>query len=118
MTKHRPHRYTKSDANQAPIVKLLRYRGFDVEIVAGLAGIYDIVVSGRRHFHNKEYRCISAPVSVRVELKVEGQYLSPKELEFYENLKHPDAYIVATSPVGDPMPAVREIEAWFGNGKS
>ena len=102
--------------NQTAVVAELRERGYDVDVVERP---YDIVVSGDKQvwftsrIGMREYNICTC--SVRVELKSEKGKLSDSQVKYIENLKYPDSYIVARSPADDPMPAVREIEKWFGN---
>lgn len=101
----RPKR-TRPDANQAQIVNELRHLGFDVDIICDLPGKYDIVVSGRKYSHNKDYLYINFPCSVRVEIKMPGRTLYPRELEYYEKQQHPGSYIVAS--------CTEDVLEWFG----
>ena len=104
---------SRKDLNQAAIVKELREKGYDVDVVERP---YDIVVSGEFEYltgdldHYQEVKVCS----LRVELKSEKGKLSDSQKKYIENLQHPESYTVATSPADDPMPAVREIEKWFG----
>lgn len=107
---------SRKDLNQTAVVAELRKRGYSVDIVERP---YDLVVSGERwvqvHYGVDTKDDYTIEASVRVELKSEKGKLSPSQLEYIENLKYPDSYMVATSSAEDPMPAVREIEKWFGN---
>ena len=106
----RPKR-TKPDGNQNEIVAELRLRGYDVDIICDLPGLYDLVVSGNRWVQvcygvdTKDDYTIE--VSVRVELKSEGGALNETEEKYIESLKHPESYIVAY--------CVEDILAWFGD---
>lgn len=111
---------SRKDLNQTAVVKELRERGYTVDIVERP---YDIVVSGEKHKYPEmpNYRpqfgdilCYTIPCSLRVELKSEKGKLSESQLEYIENLKYPDSYMVATSSAEDPMPAVKKIVDWFG----
>ncbi len=100
MSKHRPHHYTKSDANQAEIVEGLRKLGFDVDIVSGLKGIYDIVVSGKKLME------FSSVCSLRVEIKPEKGELNETEVKYWESQKHVGSLIIAR--------CTEDILEWFG----
>ena len=100
--------YTKPDKNQAQIVNELRHLGFDVDIICNLPGLYDLVVCGRKTFHNEDYLYINVPTCVRVEVKSKAGYLYPSELKYYESLQNPYSYIVAHS--------TKDVLEWF-NGK-
>ena len=89
-------KYTKPDGNQAEIVEDLRARGFDVDIVAHLPGLYDLVVC--------------KAVCVRVEVKDEGGKLTDTEKEYYEKQKHKSSYILARSAA--------DVVHWFNSGRS
>ena len=84
-------RFTKPDTNQEEIVRELRARGFDVDVVCHLPGLYDLVVS--------------KDVAVRVEVKSEQGELTESEKDYYDRQKHKGSYIIARS-VGD-------ILRWF-----
>ena len=71
---------TKPDTNQAQIVEDLRNLGFDVDIVCHLPGLYDLVVSGRKYFHNEDFLSINVPCSLRVEIKSEKGKLTAAEM--------------------------------------
>lgn len=105
MSKHRPHHYTKSDSNQAEIVADLRKLGFDVDIVSGLKGIYDIVVSGYKRLHFLHGQARSS-CSVRVEIKNEKGKLNETEVKYWEKQKHVGSLIVART--------TEDVLEWFG----
>ena len=99
---------SRKDLNQVAVVKELRERGYDVDVVERP---YDIVVSGKRYFY-LQYGNITEDIykdsitcSVRVELKSEKGKLSDSQKKHIENLKHPGSFIVAYN--------VEDIEAWF-----
>ena len=89
-------KHTKPDLNQKEIVEDLRARGFDVDIVCDIPGIYDLVV------------CKS--VCVRVEVKSEQGELTESEKEYYEKQKHKGSYIIARD--------ARDVVHWFNSGRS
>ena len=103
-------KHTKPDTNQAPIMKELRARGFDVDDVHDLGGLYDMVVSGRKEqwIDGKGAVKRYAPVtcSVRVEVKSKKGLLGDKQIKYYELQRHPDSYIVAYS--------AEDVLEWFG----
>ena len=101
---------SRKDLNQTAVVEKLRELGYDVDVVERP---YDIVVSGNRWLTCGRQHCVRC--SLRVELKSLKGKLSESQKEYIKNLRYPDSYIVATSSAEDPMPAVREIEKWFGN---
>lgn len=91
---YRPRR-TKPDQNQSQIVRELRARGFDVDIVCDLPGMYDLVVS--------------KSVSVRVEVKSENGELTDTEREYMNSQNHLNSYIIARSTA--------DVLKWFDNGR-
>jgi hypothetical protein len=92
----RPKYATKPDLNQNEIVEDLRARGYDVDVVASLPGLYDLVVCKQ--------------VCVRVEVKSEKGKLTEGEKEYYDKQKHKGSYIVARD--------ARDVVHWFNSGKS
>ena len=88
--------YTKPDKNQAAIVKDLRARGYDVDVVAHLPGLYDLVVCKQ--------------VCVRVEVKSEKGKISKEQQEYYDKQKHKSSYIIAKD--------ARDVVHWFNSGRS
>ena len=103
---------SRKDLNQTAVVKELRERGYDVDVVERP---YDLVVSGRYYSPYRDdtsYNTLS--VAVRVELKSEKGKLSESQEKYTAGLKYPGSFLVATSSADDPMPAVRKIEKWFG----
>ena len=88
---------TKPDSNQAEIVEELRSLGFDVDIICDLPGLYDLVVSGRRHIMYGSNLISSLCCSLRVEVKTEKGLVTDREFEYYNNQLHKDSYIVARS---------------------
>ena len=113
---------SRKDLNQAAVVKELRELGYDVDVVERP---YDLVVSGSKYVGR--YTTDFSPrgpdsdgefwaiCSLRVELKSEKGKLSESQKKYIAGLKYPNSFLVATSPADDPMPAVMEIEKWFGN---
>ena len=101
----RPKR-TKPDNNQTQIVHELRTLGFDVDIVCNLAGLYDLVVCGRKTMHNDDYLYLNVPACVRVEVKSVDGLMSDKELEYYDKQQNPLSYIVAY--------CTADVLQWFG----
>lgn len=110
----RPKR-TKPDKNQAEIVEELRALGYDVDIVANLPGIYDLVVSGYSRNRELVYDKDGTPIwldfptqcSVRVEIKSEGGKLNETEVAYHEKQKHGGSIIVAYN--------TQDIVDWFEN---
>jgi len=111
---------SRKDLNQTAVVKELRDRGYDVDVVERP---YDLVVSGVRllsfGWNDFEDELIlldpfRVVCSVRVELKSEKGKLSKSQEKYTAGLKYPGSFLVATSSADDPMPAVMEIEKWFG----
>jgi len=100
--------YTKPDKNQREIIDELQARGFDVDRVCDLPGLYDLVVSGLKGFQttvNNEYlRCVTT-ASVRVEIKSEGGKLNETEVEYREAQRHKGSLIVAY--------CTEDITRWF-----
>jgi hypothetical protein len=92
----RPRYSTKPDRNQEEIVRDLRARGFDVDIICDIPGLYDLVVSKQ--------------VSVRVEVKSERGELTESEKEYYQKQKHKGSYIIARSAA--------DVVHWFNSGRS
>ena len=108
-------KHTKPDKNQQQIVEELRELGYDVDIIAALPGLYDLVVSGKKRLITEtdfgrprgyEPYYPSAPCSVRVEVKSEGGELNDTEKRYCERQKHIGAYIVARS--------TEDVLKWFG----
>jgi len=88
---------TKPDSNQAEIVEELRSLGFDVDIICDLPGLYDLVVSGRRHIMYGSNLISSLCCSLRVEVKTEKGPVTDSEFVYYSRQLHKDSYIVARS---------------------
>jgi hypothetical protein len=93
-------RAAKVDGNQKQITRELRALGFRVDIVSQLKRLYDLVITGRV-FGTGEVR------TVRVELKIAGEGLTPAEKEYHESEKYPETLIIATK--------TEDILDWFGN---
>ena len=99
----RPKYNTKPDSNQAQIVNELRGLGFDVDIICDLPGLYDLVVSGNKWVQAAQMTIPA--VSVRVEVKSKNGLMTDGELEYYDNQKNPNAYIIAYS--------AQDVIDWF-----
>jgi hypothetical protein len=102
----RPKHRTRADLNQTQIVKELRDLGFDVDIIASLPGLYDLVVCGRKTMHNEDFLYLNVPACVRVEVKSENGLLTDNELDYYDSLQNPFSYIVAY--------CTKDVLDWFG----
>ena len=103
----RPHYGTKPDANQNEIIEELRARGYDVDIVSSLPGLYDLVVSGDKYMGVEGLdRDVYLPCSVRVEVKMPGKKLNETEKEYHAAQRHPNTLIIAES--------AEDILRWFG----
>lgn len=85
--------FTKPDGNQAEIVKELRDKGYTVDIICNLPGLYDLVVTG--HYWLRGYKICIPAVSVRVEVKMPGKKLNKNEQKYHDNDKHEENLIVA-----------------------
>jgi len=92
-------RAAKVDGNQKQITRELRALGFRVDIVSQLKRLYDLVVTGRM-FGSDDIR------TVRVELKIEGEGLTPAEKEYHEAERYPETLLIARS--------TEDILNWFG----
>ena len=99
----RPKRKTKPDKNQSQIVEELRGLGYDVDIIAALPGLYDLVVSGKKQAGITQW----TTCSVRVEVKSEDGELNDTEKRYCERQKHIGAYIIARS--------TEDVLRWFGH---
>ena len=98
-------KHTKKDANQAQIVAELRALGFDVDIIADLPGLYDLVVSGDKIVISDLNAWVYVPASVRVEIKQPGKDLSESEALYAAMQHHPDTLIKAHS--------TEDVLGWF-----
>lgn len=81
-------RAAKVDGNQKQIVRELRALGFRVDITSQLKKLYDIVVTGR-FFGTDDVR------TVRVELKIPGEKLSPDEADYHRAEPYPQTLLIA-----------------------
>lgn len=91
-------RAAKIDRNQNQIVHELRQLGYRVDIVSQLKKLYDLVVTGRK-FGTNDIR------TVRVELKVEKEELTPAEQEYHNKEPYPETLLIARS--------TEEVLDWF-----
>lgn len=93
----------KVDQNQAQIVRELRAMGFRVDIVHRLKKLYDLVVTGKIcDVSNIPY----ATATLRVEVKMPGEKLSPDEQEYWDAEPYPETLIIAYS--------TEDVLKWFG----
>jgi len=86
------------DANQAQITRELRTLGFRVDNVSQLKKLYDLVVTGRI-FGTDKVR------TVRVEIKMKGEQLTPAEVDYHTAEPYPSTLLVAYS--------TEDIIVWF-----
>ena len=94
-------RAAKVDGNQKQITRELRALGYRVDIVSQLKKLYDIVVTGRV-FGRDDIR------TVRVELKMPGEGLTPDEKDYHTAEPYPETLLIAHS--------TEEIMKWFEKG--
>ena len=99
MSHKRPPAGGKIDGNQEQIVRELRALGFRVDIVSQLKKLYDLVVTGRRGGSKEVY-------TVRVEIKMPGEDLTPAEKEYWAAEQFPETLIIAND--------TEDILEWFG----
>jgi len=92
-------RAAKIDGNQNQIVFELRKLGFRVDIVSQLKKLYDLVVTGKM-YGSDDVR------TVRVELKVGNEGLTPFEKIYHESDPYPETLLVARS--------TEDVLDWFG----
>lgn len=92
-------RAAKVDGNQKQITRELRALGFRVDIVSQLKKLYDLVITGRM-FGTNDIR------TVRVELKIPGEKLSPDEADYHRAEPYPETLIIAES--------TEDVLNWFG----
>lgn len=96
----------KADANQPQIVRELRAMGFRVDIVHRLKKLYDLVVTG----HTSTLKTLGTDnklvKTLRVEIKMPGEQLSPDEQEYWNAEPFPETLIIAYS--------TEDILKWFG----
>lgn len=95
----------KADENQAQIVRELRAMGFRVDIVHRLKKLYDLVVTGRTGFALDTYPN-DVTRTLRVEIKMPGEKLSPDEQEYWDAEPFPETLIIAYS--------TEDVLKWFG----
>ena len=79
---------SKVDANQSTIVRELRAMGFRVDLVHRLKKLYDLVVTGR-------VGATGDIRTLRVEVKMEGEKLTPDEQEYWDADTYPETLIIA-----------------------
>lgn len=96
-------RAAKKDGNQTQIVRELRALGFRVDIVHRLKKMYDLVVTGRTGAVSDWGVAVA---TVRVELKLPGERLSPDEQEYWDAEPFPETLIIAT--------CTEDILRWYG----
>ena len=92
-------RAAKVDGNQKQITRELRALGYRVDIVSQLKRLYDLVITGRV-FGTGDVR------TVRVELKMPGEDLTPDEKDYHTAEPYPETLLIAHS--------TEEILDWFG----
>lgn len=107
MTPERPP-YTLKDGNQNEIVQELLDKGYTVDDVHNLPGLYDLVVTGEK-WCRFVGGVTTTTCSARVEIKMPGKKLYPKEEKYHANDKHPDNLIVAY--------CAQDIIDWFEENK-
>lgn len=95
-------RAAKVDSNQKQITRELRALGFRVDIVSQLKRLYDIVVTGKVFGDKYDIR------TVRVELKMPGEDLTPAEKDYHSAEPYPETLIVAYS--------TEDVLNWFDKG--
>ena len=81
-------RAAKVDTNQDQVRRELRALGFRLDTVSQVKKLYDLVVTGRI-FGTDLVR------TVRVELKMPGEDLSPKEKEYHAEEPYPETLLIA-----------------------
>lgn len=95
----------KADANQAQIVRELRAMGFRVDIVHRLKKLYDLVVTGQcGHGKHKVYDGVVH--TIRVEVKMPGEGLTPDEQEYWDAEPFPGTLIKAE--------CTEDVLRWYG----
>ena len=96
-------KHTRPDGNQRGIVDTLMVRGYDVDIICDLPGMFDIVVSGKKIILQ-----VAGPVpcSVRCEVKRQGETLSPNEKRYFAGQRNKGALIKIES--------ADDVDEWFG----
>ncbi len=100
---------SKVDANQEQIVRELRAMGFRVDLVHRLKKLYDVVVTGNKRI---AYQTGLQPVfteavfTLRVEIKMPNEKLSPDEQEYWDAEPFPETLIIARS--------TEDVLKWFG----
>lgn len=89
----------KKDGNQDVIVRELRAMGFRVDIVHRLKKLYDLVVTGKCG-GSDDVR------TLRVEVKMPGEDLSPDEREYWDADPFPETLIIARE--------TEDVLKWYG----
>lgn len=89
-------RAARTDGNQKQITRELRALGFRVDITSQLKKLYDLVVTGKIN---------GAVRTVRVELKIPGESLTPDEAEYHRAEPYPETLLIAES--------TEDILEWF-----
>jgi len=97
-------RAAKVDGNQKQITRELRALGFRVDITSQLKKLYDLVVTGEIDMYGPRGK--SMVRTVRVELKMPGEKLSPDEAEYHRAEPYPQTLLIAES--------TEDILEWFG----
>ena len=97
-------RAAKVDGNQKQITRELRALGFRVDIVSQLKKLYDIVVTGKVFGNAYDVR------TVRVELKMPGEELTPAEKDYHTAEPYPETLLIAY--------CAEDVLDWFDKGDS
>ena len=97
-------RAAKVDGNQKQITRELRALGFRVDIVSQLKKLYDIVVTGKVFGDGYDVR------TVRVELKMPGEDLTPAEKDYHSAEPYPETLIIAY--------CTEDVLNWFDKGSN
>lgn len=95
-------RAAKVDGNQKQITRELRALGYRVDIVSQLKKLYDIVVTGKVTGYARGIR------TVRVELKMPGEGLTPAEKDYHTAEPYPETLIIAY--------CTEDVLNWFDKG--
>lgn len=90
----------RKDGNQDKIVRELRAMGYRVDIVHRLKKLYDLVVTGP-NVHQQRL-----VMTLRVEVKMPGEKLSPDEQEYWDAEPFPQTLIIAYE--------TEDVLRWFG----
>lgn len=102
MSHKRPPSGGKVDANQPQIVRELRALGFRVDIVSQLKKMYDLVVTGQTNVRDG----FRDTLTLRVEVKMPGEGLTPAEQEYWDAEPFPETLIIARE--------AEDILRWYG----